>query len=135
MIKRTCLTHEALQRRGVRIDSRCFFCDEYAETNSHLCLHCKVTAQLWSLFFNLTGIRWTMSKHTTDLLSCWTRRGGSKSQKRWWKAVPSCIWWTVWKKTNGRCFEDRFSSIQKIKESCNANLHFWCKEANTEEAA
>ncbi|KAG5598397.1 hypothetical protein H5410_029767 [Solanum commersonii] len=35
---------------------------------------------------------WTMPEYTVDLLSCWIRRGGSKSQKRWWKIVPACIW-------------------------------------------
>ncbi|KAG5601266.1 hypothetical protein H5410_032636 [Solanum commersonii] len=103
------------------------------QTTTFFCI-CKVTVQLWSLFFNLTGVAWTMPEHTSDLLSCWIRREGNKTQKRWWRVIPSCIWWTVWEERNGRCFEDRFNSMQKIKENCITNFHFWCKEGHTDDA-
>ncbi|KAG5598887.1 hypothetical protein H5410_030257, partial [Solanum commersonii] len=74
-----------------------------------------------------------MPKHTADLLSCWIRRGGSKSQKRWWGGSLHVFDGTVWKEKNARCFEDRVSSLQKIKGNCIANLHFWCKEENIED--
>ncbi|KAG5620178.1 hypothetical protein H5410_005396 [Solanum commersonii] len=82
----------------------------------------------WSLFITLAGESWTMVEHTADLLSCWIRRGGSKSQKRWWKTVPACIWWTIWKERNERIFKGRSNSIQKIKGKCTSTLCFWCKE-------
>ncbi|KAG5574498.1 hypothetical protein H5410_054632 [Solanum commersonii] len=63
-------------------------------------------------------MNWTMPEHTSDLLSCWISRGGSKSQKRWWKLIPSCVWWSIWKERNGRCFEDRSNSIHKVKWNC-----------------
>ncbi|KAG5595861.1 hypothetical protein H5410_037093 [Solanum commersonii] len=44
----------------------------------------------------LTELKWTMPEYTTDLLSCWTRRGGSKNQKKWGILIPPCIWWTIW---------------------------------------
>ncbi|WMV14171.1 hypothetical protein MTR67_007556 [Solanum verrucosum] len=44
-----------LKKKGFQLVFRCFLCNEMAETNSHLFLHCKVTAQLWSLFFSLTS--------------------------------------------------------------------------------
>ncbi|KAG5569956.1 hypothetical protein H5410_059722 [Solanum commersonii] len=103
------------------------------ETNSHLFLHCRVTGQLWSLFLRLTGNSWTMPEHTADLLSCWIRRGGSKSQKKWWRIIPACIWWSVWKERNGRCYENKSNSIQKVKENCIAHLYFWCKQECIEE--
>ena len=56
----------------------CFLCNLTAETNNHLFLH-------WNVFLNITIMNWTMQEHTSDLLSCWIRRGGSKSQKRLWK--------------------------------------------------
>ncbi|WMV24199.1 hypothetical protein MTR67_017584 [Solanum verrucosum] len=62
------------------------------ETNNHLFLHCKFTAQIRNLFLNITSMNRTMPEHTSDLLSCWIRRGGSKSQKRWWKLISSCVW-------------------------------------------
>ncbi|WMV53982.1 hypothetical protein MTR67_047367 [Solanum verrucosum] len=43
--RRAYLTHEALQKRGINIASRCLLCKEALETNKHLFLHCKVTTQ------------------------------------------------------------------------------------------
>ncbi|WMV44216.1 hypothetical protein MTR67_037601 [Solanum verrucosum] len=108
------LTQEVLQRKRIQLVPRCFLFMVTEETNKHLFLHCKYTAQLWNLFLNITGYSWAMPEHTTDLLSCWIRRGGSKSQKRWWRLIPSCIWCSVWRERNARCFEDRSNSIHKV---------------------
>ncbi|WMV15569.1 hypothetical protein MTR67_008954 [Solanum verrucosum] len=78
VVRKARLTHEAVLKRGIQIASQCFLCNEYAETNIHLFMHCKVTGHLWSLFFSLWVIKWTMPEHTADLLSCWIGRGGSK---------------------------------------------------------
>lgn len=56
--KRACLTREVLKRKGSIIVSKCYLCNERDETNNHLFLHCKFTAQLWSLFFYLTKTNW-----------------------------------------------------------------------------
>ena len=63
------------------IASRCLLCKEALETNKHLFMHCEVTTQIWAMFTAIAGINWIMPEHTADLLSCWIRRGGSKSQK------------------------------------------------------
>ncbi|WMV11609.1 hypothetical protein MTR67_004994, partial [Solanum verrucosum] len=133
VVKRACLTQEVLKKKGAIIVSRCFLCNETNETNSHLFLHCTFTAQLWSLFLNITKTSWTMPEHTADLLSCWMKRGGSKSQKKWWRIIPQCIWWTVWRERNGRCYEDRSNSIQKVKWNCIISFYFWCKEVGLED--
>lgn len=114
VVRKACLTHEVLQKKGRVVVTRCFLCNETRETNNHLFLHCKFTAQLWNMFFSLTKTVWTMPEHTADLMSCWMKRGGSKSQKKWWRIIPSCIWWSVWRKRNGRCFEDKISSVQSM---------------------
>jgi len=67
------------------------------------------------------------------LLSCRIRRGGSKSQKKWWRIVPACIWWTIWKERNQRIFEGKESFILKIKWKVITSLGFWCKEQSIEE--
>ncbi|WMV19357.1 hypothetical protein MTR67_012742 [Solanum verrucosum] len=41
--------------------------------------------------------------------------------------VPACIWWTIWKERNQRCFEGKKSNIQKIKTYCYL-FYFWCKQ-------
>lgn len=114
VVRKACLTHEVLQKKGRVVVTRCFLCNETRETNNHLFLHCKFTAQLWNMFFSLTKTVWTMPEHTADLMSCWMKRGGSKSQKKWWRIIPSCIWWSVWRERNGRCFEDKISSVQSM---------------------
>ncbi|WMV58807.1 hypothetical protein MTR67_052192 [Solanum verrucosum] len=77
VIKRACLTQEVLQKKKRQLVPRCFLCMVTEETNKHLFLHCKYTAQLWNLFLNITGYSWAMPEHTSDLLSCWMKRGGN----------------------------------------------------------
>lgn len=129
--KRACLTHEVLQKKGRPIVTRCFLCEETSETDSHLFLHCRFTAMLWSMFFSLIGMAWTMPEHNAYLISCWITRGGSESQKRW-TVISSCIWWKVWKERNGRCFGDKIESIHVVKWNYLVSLFFWCKENGIE---
>ena len=91
VVRKACLTHEVLQKKGRVVVTRCFLCNETRETNNHLFLHCKFTVQLWNMFFSLTKTVWTMPKHTADLMSYWMKRGGSKSQKKEWRIIPSCM--------------------------------------------
>lgn len=98
------------------------------EERIHLFLHCKFTAQLQNMFFSLTKTVWTMPEHTADLMSCWMKREGSKSQKKWWRISLSCIWWSVWRERNGRCFEDKIRSVHDVKWNCLETLFFWCKQ-------
>lgn len=74
-----------------------------------------------------------MPEHTADLLSCWIRRGGSKSQKRWWKIIPHCIWWSVWNERNSRSFEDRSNFIYTVKWNCIISYYFCCKKMDIDE--
>ncbi|WMV08386.1 hypothetical protein MTR67_001771, partial [Solanum verrucosum] len=89
VIKRACLTQEVLQKKGMQLVPRCFLCNLTGQTNKHLFLHYKFTTQIWELFLYITGFSWTMLEHTSDLSSCWIRRGVSKIQKKWWKLIPS----------------------------------------------
>ncbi|WMV25673.1 hypothetical protein MTR67_019058 [Solanum verrucosum] len=134
VIRKACLTHEVLRKKRKIILPWCSLCGKTRETNSHLFLHCTFTAEIWSMFLNYLEVKWTMPEHTTDLLSCWIRRGGSKRQKTWWNLIPHCIWWTVWKKRNSRNFEDISNSIHKVKWNCIVSLYFWCKEIGLEDS-
>lgn len=134
VVRRACLTHEKLQGRDFQIASWCSLCNEAEETNNHLFLHCNITAQRWALFLSTSHTLWTMPEHTSDLLSCWIRRGGSKSQKKWWNIIPPCIWWTIWRERNNRCSENIANSVQKLKWNCIKTFYFWCKEDGIEEA-
>ncbi|CAN4076864.1 unnamed protein product [Withania somnifera] len=107
------LNHEALQKRGWKICYRCPMCEQEAEVNSHLFLHCSAT----TMFLCRLGIYWV-----------WTGIGNRGRVEDWWKIIPACIWWTLWRVRNARCFEGHKTSIQKIKIRCISLLFFWCKQ-------
>ncbi|WMV38554.1 hypothetical protein MTR67_031939 [Solanum verrucosum] len=120
------LTQDNLMKRGRQLCSRCFFCEAEIETVNHLFLQCKVTGKLWQWFINLRGIGWAMPRHTSEVLACWNRDGNQSEHKKRWKIVPSCIWWTIWKERNQRCFENKNIPFQSIKMNCLATFYFWC---------
>jgi len=129
VIRKACLTHERLQRRGIQICSRCYMCDKEAEINSHLFLHCKTAVNLWHMFLCILGVSWVMPETSLDMLKHWegmSRRRRSKED--WWKYIPACIWWTLWKERNERSHDGQASSIQKIKMKSLSLLYFWCKQ-------
>jgi len=54
--RKACLTHEALQKRGWQICSRCVMCEQEEEINDHLFLHCKAALSLWNMSFCFLGV-------------------------------------------------------------------------------
>ncbi|WMV47891.1 hypothetical protein MTR67_041276 [Solanum verrucosum] len=120
------LTQDNLMKRGKQLCSRCFFCEAEVETVNHLFQHCKVTGKLWQWFINLRGIGWAMPRHTSEVLACWNRDGNQSEHKERWNIVPACIWWTIWKERNQRCFENKSIPFQSIKMNCLATFYFWC---------
>ncbi|WMV21276.1 hypothetical protein MTR67_014661 [Solanum verrucosum] len=54
----------------------------------------------------------------------WQGIGTRGSKEDWWKNILACIWWTLWKERNERCYEGKVSSSQ---ESLRL-LYFWCKQ-------
>lgn len=103
VVKRACLTREVLQKKSVQLVSRCSLCNETNETNSLLFPHCRVRSNMvW--FPRLKGNSWT--EHTADLLSCWIRRGGSKSQKKWWR---------IFQLANGGLWTER-NEVEKLAD-------------------
>lgn len=103
-------------------------CEEEAEVNGHLFLHCRIATDLWNMFICMLEVDWTMPKTTFEVLTQWQGIGKRGSKEDWWKYVPACIWWSLWKERNERCFEGRTSSSQMIKMRCLSLLFFWCKQ-------
>ncbi|WMV09232.1 hypothetical protein MTR67_002617 [Solanum verrucosum] len=50
-----------------------------------------------------------MPSKIADTLFSWEEAGAGAGNKERWRIIPSCIWWTIWKERNDRCFEDRRS--------------------------
>ena len=127
--KRACLTHEALQKRGWQICSRCALCEHDADVNAHLFMHCKAAMSLWNMFLCLLGVNWVMLKTTLELLSRWEDIGNRGRKEHWWRTTtPASVWWTLWKERNSRCFYGHNSNLKKIRTNCISFLHFWCKK-------
>ncbi|KAG5632970.1 hypothetical protein H5410_004687 [Solanum commersonii] len=43
-------------------------CEQEAEVNDHLFLHCKAALSLWNMFLALLGVKWVMPSTTKELL-------------------------------------------------------------------
>ncbi|KAG5597229.1 hypothetical protein H5410_038461 [Solanum commersonii] len=94
-----------------------------------------------SIWLKPAKVNWSMSEHTANLLSCWIRTGGSKCQKIWWKTIPACIWWNIWKERNERIFEGKESSqLVSIRynflevvsiRACSGIKSYWFKRMQT----
>ncbi|CAN4098777.1 unnamed protein product [Withania somnifera] len=116
VVRKACLTHEALQKRELHLASTCPLCTEANETNNHPFLHCKVTSHFWSFFVTLAA---------PEMLD---QKGRKQKPKGMVENYPTCIWWTIWMERNERIFKGKSISIQKIKGKCISTLFFWCKE-------
>ncbi|KAG5615748.1 hypothetical protein H5410_015572, partial [Solanum commersonii] len=104
----------------------------YAEkqTDTYFC-----TAHIQQRYgLSLTATKWTMPTQIVDLLSCWIKSGGNKSQKKWWRIILHCIKRTIWSERNSRYFEDRYNFFQKVKWNCPVLFYFWCKEKGIDES-
>lgn len=105
---------------------RCFLCNEAEETKSHLFSHCKFTSQLWAVFSALLK----STGPCLNILQTYWVAGleWSKSRKKGWRVILACIWWTVWKERSGRCSENRFNFVEKVKWKWIVSFYFWYKE-------
>lgn len=128
LAKQAVLTHENLNKRKPNLRSSCYLCEEQVETVNHLFLHCKWTDQLWQMFIQKRKIKWTKPGSIIEVLQCWNRDGNAGKNEKRWRIVPACIWWTIWKERNQRCFEGKQNNIQKIKTNCLGLYYFWCKQ-------
>ncbi|CAN4089863.1 unnamed protein product [Withania somnifera] len=126
VIRRACLTYEVLQRR-------------YADLFKVLYVWTRRGSKwlpvpaLQNSYRSVEHVRMytkggldNASDHF-EVLTHWQGVGERRLGKDWWKSIPSCIWWTLWKERNARCFEGKVSNIQKIKMRCLGLLYFWCK--------
>lgn len=134
MAKEAVLSQDNLASRGFQFCSGCYLCGEHAETIDHLFPHCPWSSQLWKIFINLRGISWVIPRRVVDLLDIWSIEENLSTQKERWKIVPTCIWWKVWNFRNQRCFENKGSSMQKMRMNCLVLYYFWCKHELLEDA-
>ena len=77
LAKEVVLTQKNIKKRKFLLCSRCYLCEEHAETVDHLFLHCKWTDQLWRIFSSLRKITWVKPRNIVQLLNCWINIGNT----------------------------------------------------------
>ena len=63
LAKEAVLTQKNIKKQKFQLCSRCYLCEEQAETVNHLFLHCKWTDQLWMIFSSLRKIIWVKPRN------------------------------------------------------------------------
>ena len=100
-------------------------CKCYGESVDHLFLHCPVAMDMWAMVFRLFGVSWVMSQSVVGLLACWQGRFGCHRNGYIWLIVLHYLLWCLWRKRNGRCFEDKEKSISNLKLFFFRTLMVW----------
>ena len=119
LAKQAVLTQENLMKRNIQLSPRCLLCgEEEVETVNHLFLHCRITNILWNVFINQKDMKKVMPRKVMQTLKLWSSYASITGHKERWKIIPACIWWSMWKERNLRCFQNKSNSIQKIKMNC-----------------
>ena len=62
-----------------------------------------------------------------EVLFSWRGHLVGKKRKKIWKAIPLCIFWTVWKEMNRLAFKGGVLHIQKLKNFFVCNLWGWAR--------
>lgn len=91
VVKEVVLTRENIMKRGIQLCPRCCFCEQFAQTISHVFLHCKVEGHLWNLFMSFKGIGWTVPENIGSALESWNLEGNGSTDKSSWRIVPTVI--------------------------------------------
>ena len=60
-----------------------------------------------------------------ESLTCVHVGGLVKERVLWWKMVPICLFWTIWREKNNRNFEDLERSLEDILSSFLHTLYLW----------
>ena len=110
--------HWTMWPRGISLCNRCSLCGKDTETVKHLFLHSNFTAQLWQIFLNVRGISWSMPSKIDETLFSWEEAAVEATNRERWRIVPACIWWTIWRERNDRCFENVENNLQEVKLKC-----------------
>ena len=46
-----------------------------------------------------------MPSKIDETLFSWEEAAVEATNRERWRIVPACIWWTIWRERNDRCFE------------------------------
>jgi hypothetical protein len=112
-------TRENLILRGMMrtADMVCPLCNDAVETESHLFLHCRVSAKLWYDIIwwidNSLMLSWNVKDSFPLLVGCGVGKMGKKGLMIIWHALV----WTIWKTRNNRIFNNGAVDNEEMLET------------------
>lgn len=62
-----------------------------------------------------------------ELFESWQGNFGWHCNIDFWRLVPHCLMWCIWRERNARCFEGCERSLLKIKSFFLHTLLVWCR--------
>ena len=95
--------------------NRCFLCCKEVESVDHILSHYNKTRAVWHLLFSLFVVFWVLPSSVKETLTSWHRSFVGRKGKKVWRAVPLCLFWTIWKEMNSKVFENNKHFIHRIK--------------------
>ena len=85
------LTLDQLNRRGIPLANKCFFCEDDEETIDHLLIHCSRAKMSWDLFLAIADSNRVFPLTIRQFLLAWQSANVNKKRKRVWMAAPLCL--------------------------------------------
>ena len=119
------LTTDNLCRRSIIVLDWCYMCQRCGKSVDHLLLHWPIAYELWSLVFCLFGLHWVMPLKVVELFESWQGKFGWHRNIVFWRLVPHCLMWCIWRERNARCFEGCERSLLEIKSFFLHTLLVW----------
>ena len=77
--------------------------------------------------FFIFGVLWVISESVRETLLGWRESFIEKRCIKAWRAVPSYIFWTIWKDRNRRYFGSDELSDQRLKSLFLNNFSMWVR--------
>lgn len=88
-------------------------CERAAETCNHILLWCLVVYDLWTMMYDLLGIKWLIAGSVREELWAWK---GLCNKKKLVKLIPLTIFWVIWKERNSKAFDGIEGEMTRIKD-------------------
>lgn len=88
------ITMDHLISRGLHMPNRCLMCLHHVDSVSHLFIHCRVAASVWSFLLSRFHLHWVTPRLMSDLIWLWSNGVGrvlSGKANTIWSCVPFAV--------------------------------------------